>query len=290
MARDAFTDSNTQLVAHNGATGGLSIEGAAASGKDHEDDHEACTICLQPISERAVAVPCNHLTFDFLCLVSWLQERATCPLCNADVTEVQYDWRSEKDYKTFHVPQVRTRSAVTAEPRLAASRSGQRRRRVERWTPEDLTSSREDPSLTRRRQIYRDGLYSLHVGVSPYTGHRSISANSFSTSMELQSRARAFLRRELKVFNYLDDPDISRGRSRDYFIEYIVFIRRFHEPKGADGRAEDLVAAFLGRKNATLLLHELEAWLKSPLERLAEWDEVVQYKDLEAFRTVKGGD
>ena len=42
---------------------------------------EPCVICLEAITERAVAVPCNHLNFDFLCLVSWLQERSICPLC-----------------------------------------------------------------------------------------------------------------------------------------------------------------------------------------------------------------
>jgi Ring finger domain len=40
-----------------------------------------CVICLAPISERAVAVPCNHCSFDFACLAHWLREQATCPLC-----------------------------------------------------------------------------------------------------------------------------------------------------------------------------------------------------------------
>lgn len=40
-----------------------------------------CVICLDNVSERAVASPCRHHSFDFLCLVSWLQERSACPLC-----------------------------------------------------------------------------------------------------------------------------------------------------------------------------------------------------------------
>jgi hypothetical protein len=48
--------------------------------------------------------------------------------------------------------------------------------------------------------------------------------------------------------------------------------------KGADGRAEDLVQEFLGRGNARLFLHELEAWLRSPYHSLEEWDEIVQYQ------------
>ena len=40
-----------------------------------------CVICLERISDAAIALPCKHAWFDFLCLVSWLQERPICPLC-----------------------------------------------------------------------------------------------------------------------------------------------------------------------------------------------------------------
>ena len=42
---------------------------------------DACVVCLEPISERAIASPCNHCSFDFLCLISWTELRASCPLC-----------------------------------------------------------------------------------------------------------------------------------------------------------------------------------------------------------------
>lgn len=42
---------------------------------------DACVICLERISEQAIALPCTHANFDFLCLASWLQQRPTCPLC-----------------------------------------------------------------------------------------------------------------------------------------------------------------------------------------------------------------
>jgi hypothetical protein len=51
----------------------------AASNKDESED--TCVICLSVVTERAITSPCNHYTFDFVCLVSWLQERSTCPLC-----------------------------------------------------------------------------------------------------------------------------------------------------------------------------------------------------------------
>ena len=46
-----------------------------------EDHDDPCVICLEAVHERAVASPCRHFSFDFLCLVSWLQQRSTCPLC-----------------------------------------------------------------------------------------------------------------------------------------------------------------------------------------------------------------
>src|SRR5256885_10141704 len=48
---------------------------------DASNRTDDCVICLQPISDRAVVVPCNHYSFDFICVTSWLQERSTCPLC-----------------------------------------------------------------------------------------------------------------------------------------------------------------------------------------------------------------
>jgi len=72
MDGEIGTDSNAQLV-----TDDFKIKGAAIrhTSKDKSRDvaPETCTICLESITERAVAAPCNHLTFDFLCLLSWLQ-------------------------------------------------------------------------------------------------------------------------------------------------------------------------------------------------------------------------
>lgn len=43
---------------------------------------DTCVICLETISERAVTLPCNHLYFDFICILSWLlDQQARCPLC-----------------------------------------------------------------------------------------------------------------------------------------------------------------------------------------------------------------
>lgn len=251
---------------------------AAAKGTTAQD---VCTICLDPISERAVAVPCNHLTFDFLCLVSWLQEQPTCPLCKRTVTKVEYDFRSPEDYKTYHVP--KDHQPLRNDTSAHARRSHLPLNRHRRQQPAAPPPPTDDPSLSRRKHIYRHRLFALHVGSNRFSQYRSITPSDFS-SQALQSKARTFLRRELQVFSFLDSsstniPGRGRGGNRDFLIEYIIAILKTCEIRGADGKAEELVSEFLGRENARQLLHELEAWLRSPFATLREWDEVVQYAD-----------
>ena len=45
------------------------------------DQINPCVICLESVSAEAIALPCQHDSFDFLCLVSWLDKRSNCPLC-----------------------------------------------------------------------------------------------------------------------------------------------------------------------------------------------------------------
>lgn len=262
------------------------IKGAArrvrSNGREspNASSQDGCIICLQPISERAVASPCNHLEFDFLCLVTWLQGHATCPLCKATVEEVQYDWTGPDDYKVFRVPQPSSESSRESAFERTRRRRGQDfiRRSVAR-----LESQRQqhlagqDSALNSRRIVYRDRLFSLHVGANSISQHHSFTPQDFAASSRLQFRARTFLRRELQVFTFLDPGTAPRGRNREFVIELIVAILKTDEVKGADGHAEDVLSDYLGRDNTKLLLHELESWLKSPFQNLEAWDNYVQY-------------
>jgi hypothetical protein len=255
----------------------FTIKGAANKRKRSHVEPETCAICLEAIKERAVATPCNHLSFDFICLVQWLQEHATCPLCKADVKEVQYDWRTPRDFETYIVGQHhKAKAAAAGQPRQRTSAA--RRRRDVPWGPQTASSSSvsaEDPSLTRRRQIYLQHTPSLHVGANRISQYQTFTPASFAASPALQTRARIFLRRELRVFDFLDRRPA--GANREFLIEYLVAVLKSNDPKGADGHAEELVKEFLGREDARLLLHELDAWLRSPYERLEAWDAHVQY-------------
>lgn len=239
---------------------------------NNDAPQDTCVICLEHISERAIAVPCNHLNFDFLCLASWLQEQAACPLCKATITKVQYDWRSPEDYKTYIVPTEKERASSAPVPSSASAYTRPRfpRRHVRRFNPLPRQTT-PDSALSFRRRIYQSKSFSLHVGANRVSDYRNFTPNTFALNPHLQTRARTFMRRELQVFSFLQHPNI------EFLIEYVVAMLKKLDIKGADGGAKDLVAEFLAVDNAALFLHELESWLRSPYERLDDWDRHVQY-------------
>ncbi|OCL06841.1 hypothetical protein AOQ84DRAFT_296225, partial [Glonium stellatum] len=181
-----------------------------------DESPDVCVICLCPVSERAVAVPCNHCTFDFICLVSWLQERSVCPLCNTEVTTVQYDWRSPTDFKTYAVQSTQPPPKSTESSASQVSRTFSpfprrpSRPRYNRARP--LSPPSPDTALLQRRHIYQRSLYSLHVGSNRVSRYKNLTPALFASSPDLQSRARAWIRRELRVFTFLN-PDADSSSS-----------------------------------------------------------------------------
>ncbi|KAI0123740.1 hypothetical protein BJ170DRAFT_640221 [Xylariales sp. AK1849] len=267
------------------------------------DQIECCVICLENIAEACEAQPCQHTNFDFLCLVSWLQHQSKCPLCKAEVREVRYESEpSDKQWKTFVVPEKREiRSSSTAPRRPLPPRRNwpyyrPHRRRVHD-TPSQLVG--DDEELTHRRQIYRDQLYSLHVGSNRVSQYKDLTPQLFESDAALISRARMWLRRELKVFEFLHTPSEPlgsedamtrrRANNAEFLLEYIVAILKTVDIQGSRGQAEDMLQEFLGRDNTRLLLHELKSFLRSPYTSLKDWDRYVQY-DKGKKRRVEGED
>jgi hypothetical protein len=239
---------------------------------------DACVICLSPITEQAIVSPCAHANFDFVCLVNWLHTRSTCPLCKVEVVSVQYDLDTPSP-KTY--PIRRTHPAPTQVP---PSLEPPRHRSVRR----PVTPPREDPALQRRRHVYRYKLYSFHIGSNPFSRYRDITPHMIATTPALQSRARAWIRRELRVFTFLHmlPAGSSAGgpttsSNAEFLLAYVVSILKMVDLKASNGHAENLLTEFLGRDNARLFLHELGAWLRSPFAKLEEWDEEVQYGDVD---------
>ncbi|KAK2739412.1 hypothetical protein FQN55_009485 [Onygenales sp. PD_40] len=245
-----------------------------------------CVICLDQITEAAIALPCKHASFDFLCLISWLQQRPACPLCQANITSVKYELDSSTDPKIYHLPPPSAKpSAASTEPPWHAHRRRfpPRPRRPRRSPPPP-----DDP-IIRRRHVYRHQLYSRRVGTNRLSQYRELLPQHFNRDEELVSRARKWIRRELQVFAFLnpDQEDGSTDTDRDsaprrannaeFLLEYIIAILRTVDMKGSSGQAEELLQEFIGRDNARLFLHELQAWLRSPYNSLQDWDRAVQY-------------
>ncbi|KAL2014382.1 hypothetical protein VTN00DRAFT_1907 [Thermoascus crustaceus] len=273
---------------------------------DNEDGAATpCVICLDSVSEPSVAVPCKHASFDFLCLLSWLEQRPACPLCKSEITAVKYDLQAPGGPKLYRLPPQPPKPATTApfhrsRPEVSQFRGPRPRRRP---PPRPRPPDPDDP-LTRRRHVYRHKLFSLRVGSNRLSKYRELTPQLFNQDEELVSRARKWIRRELQVFTFLNpdaeadegEGDTSQGQQRvprpgqqrlanrrannaEFLLEYIIAILRTVDIKGSAGQAEELLQEFIGRDNARLFLHELQSWLRSPYTSLQDWDRNVQYED-----------
>ena len=166
-------------------------------------------------------------------------------------------------------------------------------------------------ALQVRRTVYRRRLYSLHVGANPVSrfAPRPPTPADFVADAELLRRAKTFVRRELRVFGFLvNDAEETRSlngagedsaeppagstlsargtrpgghapTNAEFLLAYLAAILQTVDLQDSAGRAEELLAEFLGRQHAALFLHELRAWLRSPYENLAAWDRHVQYEE-----------
>ncbi|KAK8082699.1 hypothetical protein PG996_001480 [Apiospora saccharicola] len=254
----------------------------ASSGK-------CCVICLDNTSEPCEAQPCKHSDFDYLCLLSWIQEQPRCPLCKAGIREVRAQGRESR---RFGCPAATT---ATKTQRALLHSSWETAGRGT-YTP-DI----EDEAVLIRRGIYRDQLYSLHVGSNPVSQYRDLTPRLFEQDPTLVSRARMWLRRELKVFEFLHMPPSNpqggddtttrrRANNAEFLLEYIIAILKTVDIQGSQGQAQDMLKEFLGRDHARLLLHELKSFLRSPYTSLAAWDCHVQYDQSKKRRRMASDD
>lgn len=212
-----------------------------------------------------------------------------------ELTAVQYELNNPQGPKLYKIPPPS--ATIPTAPGAARSRPGthygpRRRRRF----PPPPGPQPDDP-LQRRRNVYRNQTYSMRVGSNRLSQYRELTPELFGRDEQLVSRARKWIRRELRVFSFLN-PDSEeertshqvsrpgpqrlenrRANNAEFLLEYVIAILRTVDLKGSAGQAEELLREFLGRENACLFLHELQAWLRSPYNSLEDWDRNVQYSD-----------
>lgn len=275
------------------------LQEVAARGKN---DSDCCVICLDAITDPAEASPCGHRNFDYLCALSWFLEHPSCPLCKANVTSLL---RGPADVPNREVTTIEQKQEKRPSSRAPPSRSvdelGYRNRRRQRLQHHHRFEHRCEVSLSqaleRRRNIYRQSLYSKHVGSNRVSRYQELTPQLFCADEELVSRARLWIRRELQVFSFLSLDDAADNRDRpaterrqtaterrrannaEFLLEYIVAVLKSVDIMGSAGQAEDMISDFLGRDNTKLFLHELRAWLRSPFTKLEDWDRAVQYDE-----------
>ncbi|KAI4220395.1 MAG: hypothetical protein L6R36_007654 [Xanthoria steineri] len=212
------------------------------------------------------------------------------------VTIVDYGWLSPQGRRSYVVPQRASQKddvpltgnepSSYSDPHTRPTRRYPRPRRPARPSRPPLSP---DDALLRRRHVYAQKLYSLHVGTNRLSRFRDLSPQLFSRDEELMRRARKWIRRELQVFDFLniqgqdeEEGIMRRTNNSEFLLEYIVAILKTVDVKGSGGQAEDMLQEFLGRENTQLFLHELKAWLRSPYTSLEDWDRHVQYADTHA--------
>ncbi|RGP68166.1 hypothetical protein FLONG3_8241 [Fusarium longipes] len=265
-----------------------------------EDATDCCVICLESITEVCEAIPCHHRNFDYICLLSWLEQSPKCPLCKAVVSQVRHAL-NEPVAKTYIVPKPASESEkqqLGHRPYASSSLRRQippRRRPYARRSRYETSTLNPSDEIARRKDVYRHNRYSKHVGTNRLSRYRELTPHAFCADDDLVSRARMWVRRELKVFSFLS-PDADETESRpggntprsgvkqrrannaEFLLEYIIAVLKSVDIVGSAGQAEEMISDFLGRDNTRLFLHELRAWLRSPYTKLEDWDRAVQYE------------
>ncbi|KAF8424087.1 hypothetical protein EV426DRAFT_600523 [Tirmania nivea] len=241
--------------------------------RELEDENPNCVICLDLISEKCVATPCRH-SYDYVCILNWLDLRQSCPLCNALVEGLLVHTKDGKIYK-HNVEAPRAASAPISN---AASSSGLQQialrnrtltsRRSRRRSPSPVS---EDIALLRRRYVYKHKLRSLYVGSNRMSRFRNVTPRDFCNDEELVSRARMWIRRELRVWEWTSG-------NAEFLIEYVVGILKSVDLRGSAGQAEEMLSEIFGRENAQIFIHELNAFVRSPYTTLQPFDNFVQYQ------------
>lgn len=207
---------------------------------------------------------------------------------------VQYDRKSPRDFKVYEVRSDAPQKSGGVYSRPTRPESVQfhlqsRSRPRSSWRdggPRPQQALNHHDALSHRRHVYRNKMYSLHVGSNRLSRFRDLTPILFTCDAELVSRARKWIRRELQVFGFLNpgcegsEGINRRANNAEFLLEYIVAILKTVDIKGSGGQAEDMLQDFLGRENTRLFLHELNAWLRSPYTSLEDWDRHVQYNEV----------
>ncbi|CAH7673233.1 expressed protein, partial [Phakopsora pachyrhizi] len=266
--------------------------------RQHSSSSEHCLICLGSIIDKTILEPCNHSDYCFRCILTWTKQSDRCPLCSTSINHLTHLLTLDGNYERFfplpNLPsifkeqsssnfrasnsnlsselstQISTTNRASSSSSIIITKTTEKTyctSKIHRASPLDSRST-----LSYRRSIYKNLLYSKHIPSNRFTGFRSITSKKLRRSdpKDWIPKITLFLEREFRAFE-LDQKEI------DYRISYVLKILPVLDCK-SEGCIRILTDIFGGNLDmAQLFAHELLSFLRSPFQELKPWDEVVQY-------------
>lgn len=252
----------------------------------NEEEEDRCEICHDAISERGIAEPCQHAVFDFVCLVKWIKTNiktnATCPICRAQVEIVRCRSNTGGLDRIYKIPKpvaLEGKGPLSMNPDSISPDGTSLRRSPGVVRPADHYST--DQALLHRRHVYQTKSYSYHVGSNRVSRYQDPTHRQFQNDPDLRRRATIWMRREFRVFEFLQgshsEPIPEQPYQAEFLLTYTLLLLKSVDMQDASGTAQAILSEKLGKENAQLFFHELRNWLRSPYTTLEEWDRNVQY-------------
>ncbi|KAK9355045.1 hypothetical protein V1523DRAFT_406144 [Lipomyces doorenjongii] len=264
-----------------------------------------CAICLYPIdsSKLVHTSPCNH-KWDLSCISQWLEVSAdkSCPLCKTPVKTIVF--ASAGLGEGVSIPTSAFEDTRPSD-NFVGPADRERSSRVETLIARDHYIDRTYRiALERRKYVYRNRLRACYIGRSKYTRFKNFGPGRQFT-MDMRMRARSFIRRELAIFpvllssdpyNFRNDSSncidaeskgvLATSKEIEFLTLYITSMLQLIDVQTAKGArvALNILSDYLGTTNASIFLHELCSFLRSPYKTVAEYDRTVQYEVVDSSR------
>lgn len=269
-----------------------------------------CLASANSIVDRAALPLCMHSLFCFPCIIRWADVKRSCPLCNREIGPyILHDIESEREYKRHYLrPHYGSKEKANAQldERLAhrsieVERLHRQRRQLAQspgrssrpppvapregelsgwteWARQERQDFRNDPlthqtrALDRRKLVYRNHLFALHIGSNRYTQFKAPPTTSQLVQNEhLVTNLLPFLRREIMALPLGPSVDVH------FLTTYVVSILKSLDIR-SEGAARLLDDLFGDRVLAEHFCHEIMTFLRSGARSCTEYDRRAQYR------------
>ncbi|KAK9365404.1 hypothetical protein V1509DRAFT_633314 [Lipomyces kononenkoae] len=266
-----------------------------------------CAICLYPIdpSKLVVTSPCGH-KWDLSCICQWLDVSPdkSCPLCKCAVQSIVFAPAGSGESVNIPTSIFKDSGATTDRFVLPNDDREQQYDRVAGLIARDDYIDRTYRiALERRKYVYRNRLRACYIGHNKYTRFKQFGPGRQFT-MEMRIRARSFIRRELAIFPVLLSSDpynansnnsygdcidaspkgvLATSREIEFLTVYITSMLQLIDVQTVKGARVflNILSDYVGTTNASIFLHELCSFLRSPYKTVAQYDGIVQYEVLD---------